>query len=161
MVDVVEAPLDVPFDRPLIREPTLRFRSDRTRSQEHPKILERAVRGLAGAEPKRDGIEVRLEDRLHDVLHCCLNDAIHDSGDAQGAKLPWVPGLGDQHSSRGAWNERAAAQRRPYLVDESVHPRGKRHPQRLPVYTRRALALVAADARDGHPQVAGVREKPP
>ena len=63
-----------------------------------------------GAKPKRGRIEIRLEDGLHDVLQGRLDDPVFHRRDAQGAKLPWFPGLGNQLSLRWTRSERAAAQ---------------------------------------------------
>ena len=88
MVDVVEACLDVPFDGPLVREPAFGFRPARPSDAGAFEVLQRSVDRLARPEAVRDGIEIRLENRLQDVLHRCLYDPVFHGGNAEGAKLP-------------------------------------------------------------------------
>jgi hypothetical protein len=163
VIDVIEAPLDVPLNGPLIREPVLAFtRADGPRPQEHPKMLEGAVDSSAGAKAVRDRKEVCLEDRLQNALQRCLHDPIGDGGNAEGPILPGGTRLRDQHPSHGARSVLAEPQRLAYVKHEALSPaisHELRH--RDSVHARCAATSVAADALQGASQRPGINEEPP
>jgi hypothetical protein len=83
VVDVVEACLDVSFDRPLVAG-----------GGEVVDLGERVVGASARAEPVRARFEVRLEDGFEHQLERGLDHAVADGRDAQPAQLA-AAGLGD------------------------------------------------------------------
>jgi hypothetical protein len=164
VIDIVEASFDVSFDGPLIRKPILDF----TRSiegpgaQEHPKVLERAVNSSTGAKSIRDGVEVRLEDRLQDALHCCLHDTICDGRYSEGSILPRTTWLRDQHPSHRARLVRLKLQHFAHIVHEAFSPYLSdelRH--RDSVHACRTPTAIAGDAMQGAAQRSGIHDEPP
>src|SRR5262252_5574904 len=124
-------------------------------------MLQRSVSGLARPEAVRARIEIRLEDRLEDVLHCALHDPVFHGGDAEGAKLPQLSCLGDEHAPDRARSVRTRAQLRAQRLDEFVDSLQQHLRHRDAVYARRAAALVPGDAREREPQVPWVRHQTP
>ena len=95
VVDMVEAPLDVALDDPLIGRPlTAAVTGLGPRSHGHADMLQGAVTAPSGSKPVRDVPERCLEDRLQKVLHRALNDAVADSRDPSAVhpsllRRPW------------------------------------------------------------------------
>src|SRR5712692_1723925 len=158
MVDVVEASFDVPFNGPLIREPTFSSRRSAYRHglQEHSEVLERPVGRLCRTETVRAGIEIPLENRLQDVLHRCLYDPVLDGGDTKGAKLPGLSWLGNEHAPNRTGPVGPRAKFCSELLDECTNPIGQDFPHRPSVHACRTTPAVTRHSSNGHPQIAQV-----
>jgi hypothetical protein len=157
MPDVVEAALDVAFDRPPVRE-HIRLVPAPSAPGEHQRfeVRDGPMHGLRRTKAVRGRIEIRLEDGLQDVLHCSLNDPVFHGGDPERAVLPEFAWLRDENPSNGARSVPSCAKLLAELLQEGLDTRAKHVCHRDPVYAAGASAAVAVDAREGDSEVAGV-----